>query len=151
MYDEDDVGSSGSGPAYDEVVRAVQRRGIGIVSIYGYSHGGGSTHDLAERLNNNRGSIGTFTIPYTAYVDAIENDSDIDIQSETRLPPSTGYHVNYYQRNDVFIKGNSVPGANVNVNVNNEPWGGGLDHGACDDHPNVRAGVLDALVLRVSP
>lgn len=151
MYDEDDVGSSGAGPAYDEVVRAVQRRGIGIVSIFGYSHGGGSTHDLAERLDNNRGGIGTFTMPYSAYVDAIENDSDFDIQSETRLPPATGYHVNYYQRNDLLIKGNSVPGANVNINANDQPWGGGLDHGAVDDHPNVRSGVLDALLLRVSP
>lgn len=151
MYDEDNVGSSGGGTVYDEVVRAVSQRGISIVSIYGYSHGGGSTHDLAERLNNNRASIGTFTFPFTAYVDGIENDSDIDIESETRLPPTTAYHVNYYQRNDFFIRGNSVPGANVNVNVNNEPWGGGLDHGGCDDHPNVRSAVLNALIAHVSP
>ena len=58
MYDEDDVGSSGAGPTYDEVVRAVSSRGIGIVSIFGYSHGGGSTHDLANRLDDNRGGIG---------------------------------------------------------------------------------------------
>lgn len=151
MYDEDNVNSSGGGATYDEVVRAVQQRGIGIVSIFGYSHGGGSTHDLAERLNNNRGSIGTFTIPYTAYVDGIENDSDIDVESETRLPPTTAYHLNYYQRNDFFIKGNSVPGANVNVNVNNESWGGGLDHGGCDDHPNVRSAVFNGLVAHVAP
>ena len=57
----------------------MQRRGIGIVSIFGYSHGGGSTHDLAERLDINRGSLGTFTMPYTAYIDGISNSSDIDI------------------------------------------------------------------------
>lgn len=150
MYDEDRVSSSGAGEAYDEVVRAVSRRGIGIVSIFGYSHGGGSTHDLAERLANNAGSIGSFTIPYTAYVDAIENDSDIDIESERRLPPGTQYHVNYYQRNDFFIKGNSVSGANVNVNVNSTPWGGDLEHTGVDDHANVRSAVQDALVLRVA-
>jgi hypothetical protein len=150
MYDEDDVGSSGAGPAYDEVVRAVSRRGIGIVSVFGYSHGGGSTYDLAERLAANAGAIGSFTVPYTAYIDAIENDSDIDIESERRLPPGTQYHVNYYQRNDLFIRGNSVPGANVDVNVNATPWGGGLEHTGIDDHANVRSGVQDPLVARVA-
>jgi hypothetical protein len=152
MYDEDDVSSSGAGPAYDEVVRAVQRRGIGIVSIFGYSHGGGSTYDLAERLDVNRASIGTFTMPYSAYVDAIENDSDIDIESERRRPRATGYHVNYYERNDFLIKGNSINsggGAEVDVNVNSTPWGGGLGHSEIDDHANVRSGVLDPLLLRV--
>jgi len=105
MYDEDVVSSSGAGQAYDEVVRAVSQRGIGVVSIFGYSHGGGSTYDLAERLANNAGSIGAFTVPYTAYIDGIENDSDIDLDSERRLPPGTQYHVNYYQRNDFLIRG----------------------------------------------
>ncbi|MEW6268856.1 MAG: hypothetical protein AB1689_06110, partial [Thermodesulfobacteriota bacterium] len=149
MYDEDDVGSSGAGPAYDEVVRAVAQRGIGIVSIFGYSHGGGSTHDLAERLATNAGSIGSFTVPYTAYIDAIENDSDIDIESERRLPPGTQYHVNYYQREDLFIRGNSVPGANVDVNVNSTPWGAGIEHTGVDDLANVRSGIRDPLVQRV--
>ena len=149
MYDEDHVDSSGAGTVYDEVVSAVSRRGIGIVSVFGYSHGGGSTHDLANRLDANRASIGTFTMPYTAYVDSIRNSSDIDIASETRLPPGTAYHVNYYQRNDAFIRGNSVPGANVDINVTSTPWGSGLVHGGIDDHPNVRDGVLQPLLVRV--
>jgi hypothetical protein len=150
MYDEDVVGSSGAGQAYDEVVRAVSQRGIGIVSIFGYSHGGGSTHDLAERLANNAGSIGSFVVPYTAYIDAIENDSDIDLDAERRLPPGTQYHVNYYQRSDFLIRGNSVPGADVDVNVNSTPWGGSLVHTSIDDHTNVRSGVQDPLLLRVA-
>ena len=97
----------------------------------------------------NRASIGTFTVPYTAYVDAIRNASDIDIASETRRPPTSAYHVNYYERNDFFIKGNSVPGANVDVNVNSTPWGADLDHGGIDDHPNVRDGVLQPLLVFV--
>lgn len=152
MYDEDDVSSSGAGAPYNEVVSAVQRRGIHLVSIFGYSHGGGSTHDLAERLDINRAAIGVFSMPYSAYVDAIENDSDIDIDSERRRPRATDYHVNYYQRSDFFIKGNSINsggGAEVDVNVNSTPWGGGLDHSPIDDHVNVRSGVLDPLLLRV--
>lgn len=149
MYDEDDVGSSGAGPAYDEVVRAVAQRGIGIVSIFGYSHGGGSTYDLAERLAINAGSIGSYTLPYTAYVDGIENDSDIDIESERRLPFGSQYHVNYYQREDFFIRGNSVPGADVDVNVSNTSWGAGVQHTGIDDLTEVRSGVRDALLARV--
>jgi cysteine-rich repeat protein len=150
MYDEDVVSSSGAGAAYDEVVSAVRDRGTGSVAIFGYSHGGGSTHDLAGRLNSNRGSIGSFSIDYTAYIDGIGNSSDIDITSETSLPPSTAYHVNYYQRSDLFLRGNSVSGADVNVNVNNTPWGGGLDHGAVDDHPNTRDGILQPLLLHIA-
>jgi cysteine-rich repeat protein len=149
MYDEDRVSSSGAGEAYDEAVGAIRDRGIGSVAIFGYSHGGGSTHDLASRLNSNRGSIGSFSIDYTAYIDGIDNSSDIDITSETDLPPSTAYHVNYYQRSDLFLRGNSVSGANVNVNVNNTPWGGGLDHGAVDDHPNTRDGILQPLLTHI--
>lgn len=40
MYDEDVVDGTGSGAAYDEVVRAVQARGVDVVGIFGYSHGG---------------------------------------------------------------------------------------------------------------
>ena len=136
---------------YDEVVNAVQLRGIGIVYIFGYSHGGGSTYDLAERLDINRASIGTFTMPYSAYIDGIENDSDIDLDSERRRPLTSAYHVNYYQRSDFLIKGNSITtgGAEVDINVNSTPWGGGLVHGSIDDHANVRSGVLDPLLLRV--
>ena len=151
MYDEDNVNSSGAGSVYDEVVRAIQGRGIALVAIFGYSHGGGSTHDLAGLLDSNRASIGTFTFPYTAYIDGIRNSSDIDINSETRLPAATQYHVNYYQRNDFLIRGNSVPGANVDVNVTNTPWGSGLVHTSIDDHPNVRDGVLTPLLQHVVP
>ena len=89
-------------------------------------------------------------MPYTAYIDGIENDSDIDLDSERRLPPGTQYHVNYYQRNDFLIRGNSVAGANVDVNVTSTPWGSGLVHTSIDDHVNVRSGVQDPLVQRVA-
>jgi len=150
MYDEDVVSSSGGGAAYNEAVSAVRDRGVGSVAIFGYSHGGGSTHDMALRLNTNRASIGSFSIDYTAYVDGIGNSSDIDISSETSLPPSTAYHVNYYQRSDFFLRGNSVSGADVNVNVNNTPWGGGLDHGEVDDHPNTGDGILQPLLAHIA-
>jgi len=150
-YDEDVVGNNGAGAAYDEVVRAIQHRQVTRVAVYGHSHGGGSTHDLAERLNANRGTIGTFTISFTAYVDAIENDSDFDTDSEVRLPPSTAYHMNYFQTVDLLLVGGAVPGANENLNVNTTQWGQNLNHGAIDNDPNVINAVRDRAIQQVQP
>ena len=150
-YDEDVVDNNGAGAAYDEVVRAIQHRGVTRVGIYGHSHGGGSTHDLAERLNANRGAIGTFTVNFTAYVDAIQNDSNYDTDSELRLPPSTAYHMNYYQTNDWPLLGGPVAGANENLNVNTTQWGQNLDHGTIDNNANVINAVRDRLIQQMQP
>jgi hypothetical protein len=152
MYDEDVVPASGAGAAYNEVVGAVQKRGVSRVAIFGYSHGGGSTNDLAKRLDANRASIGVFTLDFTAYVDGIDNDSDFDIDPETALPPSTAYHGNYYQHPGCgFLQlcGGPISGADLNVNVTATPWGSGLTHFTIDDAPEVLQGVLDLLVAHV--
>jgi len=153
MYDEDVVASDGTGAAYDEVVSAIQRRGVSSVAVYGFSHGGGSTYDLCRRLDDNSIFIGAFDIVYTAYIDGIENDGTFDLDSETRLPPSTAYHVNYYQRNifSGLTMGNSVPGADVDVNVTQQSWGGGILHANITLAPEVQAGLMDPLYLLVSP
>jgi len=153
MYDEDVVSGSGEGQAYDEVVSAIQERGVTSVAIYGFSHGGGSTYDLSKRLDDNRASIGVFAIVYTAYIDGIENDSSFDLDSETRLPPSSAYHVNYYQRNffSGLTMGNAVPGADVDVNVTQQSWGGGILHATITLAPEVQAGLMAPLLLLVQP
>jgi hypothetical protein len=150
-YDEDVVENNGAGAAYDEVVRAIQHRQVTRVAIYGHSHGGGSTHDLAERLNANRGIIGIFTINFTAYVDAIQNDTDMDMDSEVRLPPGTGFHMNYFQTNDWPLVGGQVPGAIENLNVNTTQWGQNLNHGTIDDHDNVINAIIDQLIQQIQP
>lgn len=149
-YDEDVVDNNGAGAAYDEVVSAIQERGVSEVAIYGHSHGGGSTHDLSERLNANRTGIGTFTINITAYVDAIDNESDVSTDSETGLPPSTAYHVNYYQTSDWPLRGGLVFGADENLDVNTTPWGQNLDHGAIDNDTNVINTVVDRIIQKMS-
>jgi len=153
MYDEDVVAGDGLGAAYDEIVQAIQRRGVTTVAIYGFSHGAGSIYDLSNLLDANRASIGTFQIEFTAYIDGIENDSSADLDSEVRLPPSTAYHVNYYQRNFFSggIWGNEVPGADVNVNVTSQPWGGGILHFNITLSSEVQAGILGPLQARVTP
>ena len=147
-YDEDVVAADGAGAAYNEVVSAIQNRGVSRVAIYGHSHGGGSTHDLAERLDNNRATIGTFTTPATAYVDAIENDSDFDMDSELHLPPATQAHLNYYQPNGM-LHGGGVTGAQ-NLDVTTTQWGQNLDHATIDNDANVINAVRDH-VLQVQP
>lgn len=156
MHDEDDVGSNGAGPVYDEVVRAVQTRGVSEVVIYGYSHGGGSTHDLSERLDANRAAIGTFSIPYTSYVDGIENDSDIDVDPEVRLPPTSAYHVNHYQNGtfaDLFLDGDAIPGSVPppdGLDVETTAWGAAATHYVVDDYDQVRDLIRNDLIPRVN-
>ncbi len=153
MYDEDFVSGNGSGVVYNDVVEAIQERGVTQVAIVGFSHGGGSTYDLAARLNANRASIGTFDIRYTAYIDGIENDSNFDLNSETRLPPTSAFHVNLYQSNFLSfpIWGDSVPGADIDLHVTLQPWGSSLTHSTMPLHSNVQALVVDPLMAMVSP
>ena len=165
MYDEDDVNEFGAGTTYNEVVSAVQDRAITDVAIFGYSHGGGSTHDLAERLTNNNqnGEIGTFAIVYTSYVDAVENDSDMDIDQEIRRPPGTAYHLNHYQHGildpfdpffDYGLDGGPVPNSippPTGLDVETTPWGANAMHTTIDDFQQVINAIknnLRSLVTR---
>ncbi len=151
MYEENDVASDGSGAVYDEIVNAVSNRGVTAVATYGFSHGGGSIFDLCQLLDANAGSIGPFEIPFTGYIDSIENDSDTDLDPEIRLPIGSAYHVNYYQSNWFWwIWGDSVPGSDVDVNVTNTGWGGGLTHISITTHANIQNGIHDPLILRVA-
>jgi hypothetical protein len=152
MYDEDVVDANGAGTAFDEVVEAVRDRAVGSVAIFGYSHGAGSTNDLARRLDDNRASIGVFSIDFTGYIDAIDNDSDFDIGTETELPPSTGYHANYYENPGCGLFqlcGGPIAGADFDLNVNTTAWGADLDHFTIDDAPEVLTGIRDQLMLEV--
>ncbi|MFQ5768187.1 MAG: hypothetical protein ACE5ID_09425 [Acidobacteriota bacterium] len=151
MYDEDAVSLTGAGAAFNEVASAIRTRTVENVVIYGYSHGGGSANDLARRLDSNRSSIGTFSIVYTAYMDAIDNRSDLDTSAEKELPPSTQFHDNYYETVCpvvVFFPlcGQSLPGADLNLDINTTTWGAGLDHFQMDDAPQVLQGIRDRLL-----
>lgn len=155
MHDEDDVTANGSGSVYTEVVNAVQQRGVTTLAVFGYSHGGGSTYGLCERLDNNRGGIGSFAIAFTSYVDGVQNDSDVDVDMELRKPPSSGFHANHYQRGtlaDFFLDGGPVPAsqpAPSGLDVETIFWGVGATHFVVDDFGQVRDTMLDNLEPRV--
>jgi hypothetical protein len=157
MYDEDNVAFDGSGPVYNEVVTAIQHREATTVGIFGYSHGGGSTYDLADRLDVNRAGIGTFTIEFTSYADGVSNDSDIDVFQENRRPPSTAYHANQFQvgsLGDFFLDGGPVPNSNPGpsgLNVESTTWGAASSHYDVDDYIQVRDYIQNNLVPRLIP
>jgi hypothetical protein len=154
-YDEDAVAADGSGTVYDEVVNAIQNRGVLEVASFGYSHGGGSTHDLVERLDVNRVAIGTFSVPFTSYVDGVENDSDLDTDRELRIPPTAAYHANHYQRGtfaDFFLDGGPIAGSNPGpsgLDVETTAWGVGATHFVVDDFSQVLGFVESTLPPRV--
>jgi len=150
MYVEDDVESDGSGAIYDEIVSAIQERGVTSLALYSFSHGGGSIYDLLTLLEANSASIGAFDVLFTSYMDGIENDSTADLDPEVRLPPGTAYHVNYYQRFGFFPPwGNDVPGSDINVNVSSTPWGFLLFHQILTTSSVIQNSIHDELVARV--
>lgn len=153
LFDEDNVSANGTGTVYNEAVNAVANRLIEQVAFFGYSHGGGSTFDLAERLDIDRAGIGNFEITFTSYVDGVGNNSDFDVSRETRRPPSTAFHANHYQVGsfaDFFLDGgpvsNSQPGV-TGLNVETVPFGAGADHFTVDDYIEVRTFIEDRLLL----
>lgn len=156
MHDEDDVNASGAGPVFNKVVDAIQNRQVDGVAIFGYSHGGGSTYDLAEKMDIERAGIGVFEIVVSSYVDSVGNNSDFDVAQELRRPPSTGYHANHYQVGgfgDFFLDGGPVPNSNpppTGLNVETTPWGAGSDHFAVDDFLEVRQYIQTNFVSRLA-
>lgn len=144
MYDEDGVGPDGSGVVYNEAATAIRDRAVDTVAIFGYSHGGGSTYDLAELLDIRRPALGVFEIEFTSYVDAVSNNSDIDVAQELRRPPSTGFHLNHYQHGSLFedlgLDGGPVPDSNpppTGLDVETTPWGATSTHFQVDDFVQV--------------
>ena len=153
MADEDDVESSGDGEVYEEVVNAIQKRSVRELAIFGYSHGGGSTYDLCERLNDLRTDIGTFSIRFTSYVDGIRNGGDFDPRAERRRPPMSGFHANQYQRRDWLLRGGpvarSVPPPSGR-RVDTASWGREVDHISIDDLEEVRNFIHAQLTAHVN-
>lgn len=156
MRDEDQVGADGSGAVYTEVVNAIQNRGVSELAIFGYSHGGGSTHDLAERLDLFRGSIGSFAIEFTSYIDGVENDSNTDLDRELRRPPASAFHANHYQRGtfaDFFLDGGPVTLSEpppTGLDAETTAWGAGTTHFLVDDFGEVRDFIQAGLAARLA-
>ena len=133
-----------SGPAYNEVYNAVWNRGVENVSIYGWSHGGGATALLANRLELDKQQNilpNTFEISATAYIDAVRYDGlqTLNPFAEDRRPlQDLGIvkpHANWYQTTSgippaqVPFHGASVPGSNIDQDLTQQVVAmSGIDH-----------------------
>ena len=173
MRDENEVRENGTGPVYDEVVNAIQNRSVRELAIFGYSHGGGSTYDLCALLDIRRDTISEFSVNFTSYVDAIENDSDTDTDAETRRPPASEFHLNQYQHasfEDVqraqqegldwlsvlgagFLDGGPVAGSTPpphGLDVESTSWGTRAYHYDIDDFDEILNSIYTELTGRMS-
>jgi len=158
---------SGEEPAREEIISAVEDRDVSEAAMIGYSHGGGSLYDLSAGLAQSPPAA-SFTLEFTAYIDAIEDDSDADTDSETRLPVNTQFHMNLWQPtltavgplygvHPIFdglvgVHGMPVPGSHVDIDVT-APLPGGLglpvDHGDIDDAVAVQNLIITELMNHV--
>lgn|GEM_PF-3925331 len=151
MYDEDKIDANGAGDTYNEVVMAIHDRHVAEVAIFGYSHGGGSTYDLSGRLDGNRNTIGAFTIVFTSYVDAVQNDNDIDTDQEHKFPPGSQHHINHYQQGsatDFWLDGGPTtppPATNFELDVETTGWGANATHYMIDDFSEVKNKIENEL------
>jgi hypothetical protein len=158
MYDEDNVAADGTGATFNEVANAIQHRGVANVAIFGYSHGGGSTYSLSDLLDISRPTLGVFEVQFSSYVDAVRNNSDLDVAQELRRPPSSLYHVNQYQHGvffqDLGLDGGPVPSSNpppTGLDVETTPWGDGATHFEIDDFVDVRDLIEASLEAMLTP
>lgn len=112
----DDADPDGSGPAHDEIVNAVNNRGVTEVALHGYSHGGGTVYNVAWRLDNNYAASdgstindpASYDLVFTSYIDGIRNGNPGLALPERRRPLESDYHLNQYQRNTVYLRGHSI-------------------------------------------
>ena len=128
-YDVHGVDNGTGQPAYSEISNQANKCSVNSLGVFGYSHGGGQTYITCNLLS---GALGICSIKFTGYVDAIAHtgpfNGTANFFAETRFPPGSAYHWNYYQRKDSLLCGNSVSGAAVNLNVTTTSWGSSLVH-----------------------
>ncbi|MDO4588046.1 MAG: hypothetical protein Q4C95_12255 [Planctomycetia bacterium] len=115
VYPPSDVGdcnsglNMGNGIAYNEIVNAINNRGVNNIGLAGYSYGGGAIYGLSQRLHRNKLPVNhtdrlndianNYSIDFAAYIDAIMNGSYLAYAQNT--PPIDVEHFyNRYQTND---------------------------------------------------
>jgi hypothetical protein len=139
--------ADGTGPAYDELVNAIQNRGVTDIAIAGYSWGAGGTYLLSYALNNNVTGTETditkpFSLRLTGYIDGVKYDV-IGDSPEKRRPFLTQFHVNQYTSN---VYWDSWPYPPKQWGFRGDPPGDddldranlGVDHVTIDDHADVK-------------
>jgi hypothetical protein len=140
----------GYGPVIEKIRDAVELRSVNQIAIIGYSHGGGSVMDLSLALSARREEIGEFTIPFTAYIDAVLSGTP---GAEHRRPLESLFHLNIYHISILDFQGSEIPDSpdkpTENLNVTNTDWGVDLDHSSIDDYDSVKSTVINRIREKV--
>jgi hypothetical protein len=170
-YNEEDLDTAADTRFQDnilqEVVSAVQNRGVEQVVILGYSQGGGATFQLADILAAykaaNQGFV--YSLDFTAYIDAIMHGKLNLGFAEDNRPPSSAYHVHYRQASgnrytwpctvsslpfpfSLLLEGvDTPPGPTVNINVTATTWGAALHHCNIDNSPMIIDRLINGMIL----
>ncbi|OGV44928.1 MAG: hypothetical protein A2X46_17320 [Lentisphaerae bacterium GWF2_57_35] len=153
IYDEPDIGESPNAEdvAFTEIDSAVENRGVTAVAVIGYSHGGGSTFRISDRMAADQTA---FNLVFTAYIDAITQPL-LNATAENRRPVGSSFHANYYQvaqMNDspLFLDGtpSTPPGAGFEDNVDDPTVTEG--HTTIDDAQIVHDGIRTRLFQQVN-
>lgn len=126
----EDCSNYGEGRAFEEVVNAINNRGVTEVALVGYSHGGGSVYNLAWRMYWDGQDPGIlysprpdrilnpYTLAFTSYIDAVPNNYSTNGllgDSVNDRPLGSDFHTNQYQTNSLFISGCSIPESDDNL------------------------------------
>jgi hypothetical protein len=130
-YDAHTINATTGSPAYDELKNQIKTGFVTKTALFGYSHGAGATYSACTYLSRDAATLGTFTIYFTGYVDAIEYSGVTDRTAETHAPLGSHYAWNYYEDKAWFIHGAPVPGTIPPPNgldVNSTSWGANLVH-----------------------
>ncbi|MDR2705884.1 MAG: cadherin repeat domain-containing protein [Planctomycetaceae bacterium] len=125
----------GEGNALNEVANAVNS-GVTEVAIIGYSHGGGSTYNLAWRMFYDGMTSDNslywyppqvinqpYSLVFTSYIDAVQNASFFNPFSEFRRPLGSQFHLNQYQTNgwtyqSTYLSGTATVGGTTSNTIN---------------------------------
>jgi hypothetical protein len=146
---DENIQNNGTGKASMDFLAARDDQGVQDFAILGHSFGGGATYQLADwaRPSTNPGGI-VANLRYTGYVDAIKRGA-VGWPAEDRLPPNSMWHETYYQTDVGGLRGESIPGSNVNDEVTNAEHGGDINHTNIDNSAYVHTQIINSIKNRM--
>jgi hypothetical protein len=128
-----------------EYVRDAVTRGVLTLGLVGFSHGGGDVYWLTRKLNA-AGLFRKVQLGVVVYMDAIRTDLFLT-SSETRAPLGRPRaFANFYQTTPTTplrLRGDSVPGARPDRQMDKGLKKGKMDHTTIDDSPLTQALIID--------
>lgn len=97
----------------EKAITAAASRNVHSFMLFGYSHGGGTLHDLSHWMATQADKhLLNYILPLTVYVDAIQNahqENGKKPNAEKELPEDTQSHLCFFQPNGTGVVGHIEP------------------------------------------